>query len=147
MSDSTETVSTQKFIICGPKEEASACQIKNEIAFVKYIAKAKHPSIPVPKIYAYNIKQSRSDSPYIALEFIDGHLIDCLWFSLTDPEKASIAYEVADVIFTLNMGGIGCLTVRHSLEPTVEGFEPFRGEYSLSLSGLYQHTAKEPCVG
>ena len=130
MSNSAETVSTQKVIICGPKEEASACQIKNEIAFLDYIAKAKHPSIPIPKFYAYKNKQSRSDSPYIAMKFIDGQLVDRLWFSLTEPERTSIAYEVADVIVTLsevNLGDSGCLTVERSLETTVDSFELFRG--------------------
>ena len=84
------------------------------------------------------------------MEFIDGQLVYCLWFSLTEPEKASIAYEVADFIVKLSgvsLGGIDCLTVKHSLGSTVEGFELFRGRVSLSLSRMCQHTAKEDCVG
>ena len=79
------------------------------------------------------------------MEFIDGQLLNCLWFSLTEPENASIAYEVADIIVNsseVNLDGIGCLTVKHSLGPTVEGFEVFKGRVSLSLSRMCQHTVK-----
>ena len=68
------------------------------------------------------------------MEFMDGQLVDCLWFSLTEPEKASTAYEVAEFVVKLsevNLGGIGCLTVKDNLGLTVEGFELFRGRVSL----------------
>lgn len=95
--DSNEIFSHRKIIMREPKEKASACQIENEIAFLTYIAK-HHPLLPVPKVYAYNIKQSGSDSPYIAMEFIDGQPLDSLWFGLTELEKATVANEVAEVI-------------------------------------------------
>lgn len=119
-------------IIREPKEEAWSCQIENEIAFLTYLAK-NHPSIPVPKVYTYNIKQSGSDSPYIATEFIDSRPLDCLWSSLTETEKASVAEEVARIIGTLseiNLGGIGGFTLEHRLGPTVEGFKLFKGKLS-----------------
>ena len=127
-----ETLSPRKIIIREPKEEASACQIENEIAFLTYIAK-NHPSIPVPQVYAYNIKQSGSNSPYLAMEFIDGQPLDSLWFSLTEAEKVSVADGVADIIVKLseiNLGGIGGLTLEHSLGPTVEGLKLFKGRVS-----------------
>lgn len=49
---------------------------------------------------------------------IDGQLVDCLWFSLTEPEKAHIAYEVVDVIVKLsevNLGVVGCFTLKHKV--------------------------------
>ena len=79
------------------------------------------------------------------MEFIDGHLVDCLQFSLTEPEKASIAYEVVDVIVKsseVNLGGIDCLTMKHSLGSTVEGFELYKGRVSLSLSRMCQHSER-----
>lgn len=109
-------------IIREPKEEAWSCQVENEIAFLTYLAK-NHPSIPVPKVYTYNIKQSGSDSPYIAMEFIDGRPLDCLWFSLTKTEKASVADEVAQIIGTLseiNLGGIGGFTLEHRSDPLLK---------------------------
>ena len=126
------TLSTRKIIIREPKEKSSPCQIENEIAFLTYVAK-HHPSIPVPKVYAYNTKESGSDSPYIAMEFIDGQPLDSLWFSLTESEKASVADEVAQIIATLSgidLGGIGGLTLEHKLGPTVEGMKLFKGRVS-----------------
>lgn len=132
ISESVETLSSRIIVIREPKEEASPCQIENEIAFLTYIAE-HHPSIPVPKVYAYNIKQSGSDSPYIAMEFIDGQPLDSLWSSLTETEKASVADRVAQIIVTLseiNLGGIGGLTLEHKLGPTVEGMKLFKGRVS-----------------
>ena len=83
------------------------------------------------------------------MKSIGGQLEDCLWFSLTEPEKAGIAYEVVDRMVRLSevkMGVIGFLTVKHSLRTAIEGFEIFEGRVSLSLSRLCQHTAKESCV-
>ena len=83
------------------------------------------------------------------MKSIDGLLEDFLWFSLTEPEKAGIAYKVGDVMVRLsevNLGVIGCLTVKHSLWTAIEGSELFIGRVSLSLSRMIQHTAKENCV-
>ena len=132
ISDSTETLLCRKIIIREPKETASTCQIENEIAILTYIA-THHPSIPVPQVYAYNIKQSGSDSPYIAMEFIDGQPLDSIWFGLTELEKASVANEVAEIIVELSeidLGGIGGLTLEHRLGPTVEGLKLFGGRVS-----------------
>lgn len=84
-------------------------------------------------MYAYNIKQSGSDSPYIALEFIDGQPLDSIWFGLTELEKASVANEVAEIIVELSeidLGGIGGLTLEHRLGPTVEGLKLSKGRVS-----------------
>ena len=133
ISDSgVKTLSSRKVIIREPKEEASPCEIENEIAFLTYISK-HHPSIPVPKVYAYNIRQSGSNSPYIAMEFIDGQPLDSVWSSLTESEKASLADQVAQIIVTLgeiDLGGIGGLTLEHKLGPTVEGTKLFKGRVS-----------------
>lgn len=138
-SDSTNTLSSREFIIREPKEEASPCQIENEIAFLTYMAK-HHPSIPVPKVYAYNIKQSGSNSPYIAMEFIDGQPLDSSWFSLTEIEKTIVTDEVAQIIATLSeidLGGIGGLTLEHTLGPTVEGFKLFKGRNKFHSPTFY----------
>ncbi|CAD6574326.1 MAG: hypothetical protein ASARMPRED_006663 [Alectoria sarmentosa] len=137
--DSVETLSSRKIIIREPKEEASPCQIENEVAFLTYVAK-HHPSILVPKVYAYDLKQSGSNSPYIAMKFIDDQPLDSVWFELTESEKASIADEVAQIIVALsetNLGGIGGLTLEHELGPTVEGFKLFKGSDKFHSPAFY----------
>ena len=65
------------------------------------------------------------------MEFMDGQLVDCLWFSLTEPEKASTAYEVAEFIVKLsevNLGGIGCLTVKVVLDLPSKALNYSEGE-------------------
>ena len=80
------------------------------------------------------------------MEFIDGQPLDSLWFSLTEPEKASVVDEVAQIIATLSqidLGGIGGLTLDHKLGPTVEGMKLFKGRVSQCRSrGLFHDTAK-----
>lgn len=105
--------------------------VKNEIAFPTYITK----SIPVPKVYTYDIRQSGPDSPYFAMGLTDGQLY-YLWYGLKVSEKASIANKVADVIVKwseTNLGRIGYMTLKHGHGHMVEGFELFKGRVSRSL--------------
>ena len=79
------------------------------------------------------------------MESIDGQLLDSLWVSLTEPVKASVADEVAEIIVRLseiNLGGIGGLTLKHDFGPTVEGHNSFRGRISQFLRrGVHHHIA------
>ncbi len=130
--DIGEAVFSRKVVIREPKEEASPCQIENEIAFLTYIAK-HHPSIPVPKVYTFNIDQKGSNSPFIAMEFIEGQPLDSQWSGLSEPEKTTIVDEIAQLVVQLgeiDLGGIGGLTLDHTLGPTVEGIKLFKGRVS-----------------
>lgn len=99
------------------------------MAFLTYIAK-NYPSLQVPRVYAYNLKHSGLDSPYIAMEFIEGEPLDAAWGSLSEASKETITDDIAQIIVEMgdiNLGGIGSLTLEHSLGPTVEGVKLFRG--------------------
>ena len=81
-------------------------------------------------MYADKIKESGSNSPYIAMELIDDQPLDSSWSSLTELDKLVVTDEVAQIIATpseVNVGGIGGLTLEHTLGPTVEGFKLFKG--------------------
>ncbi len=106
----------------------------NEIAFLTYLAE-HHPSIPVPKVYAYSTQQLGYNSPFIAMEYIDGQPLDVMWSALSLEAKGIIANEIAQVIVNLgeiDLGGIGGLTLEHTLGPIVEGIKLFRGRVRLS---------------
>lgn len=67
-----------KFIRREPTEDALLPnQIENEIGFLTYIAK-NHPSIPVPRVYAYDVG-SQSSTPFIAVEYIRGEPLSTAW--------------------------------------------------------------------
>lgn len=108
------------------------------MAFLTYIAK-NYPSLPVPRVYAYNLKHSGLDSPYIAMEFIEGEPLDTAWSSLSEASKGTITNDIAHVVVemgNINLGGIGSLTLKHQLGPTVEGVKLFRGRVGDPNYGL-----------
>ena len=91
-----------------------------------------HPAIPVPKVYAYNIRDG--ESPYIAMEYIQGDPLSSVWKSYSEPEKLVVAQSIADLILDLGeipFDRIGGLTLKHEVGPTVEGVKLFKGRVSL----------------
>lgn len=87
-----------------------------------------HPSIPVPKVYAYNTGEF--GEPYTAMEYINGEPLSSVWNSFTEPEKWELARSIADIILDLGeitFDCIGGLTLGYNLGPTVEGAKLFKG--------------------
>ena len=125
-----------KVVFREPKEIASRCQMINEIAFLTYLAK-HYPSISVPRIYAYSLDEEGINSPYIALEYIEGQPLDTSWATLSLTEKEAIVDQIAAILVQLgeiNVGAIGGLTLDHQPGPTVEGVKLFRGRVSIPTS-------------
>ena len=113
---------SRKVIIREPNDNAPQCQIENEIAFLAYIK--QHSPIPVPRVYAYSTQQVGSNSPYIAMEYVEGWPLDVLWEGLSEPEKEAIVAEIAQIIVELAEIDLGCmcgLTLKQNPGPTVEG--------------------------
>ena len=132
---SEKTSMARKVIIREPNGDASQCQIENEIAFLTFIAKY-HPSIPVPKVYAYSTQKVGCRSPFIAMEYIEGRPLDSAWNTLLEPEKEAIVAEIAQIIVELAEIDLGCicgLTLEHKPGRTVEGVKLFRGRVSLFI--------------
>ena len=80
-----------------------------------------NPSIPVPKVYAYD--NGESGQPFIAMEYVNGEPLSSVWNSLTEPEKWDLARSIADIILDLGeitFDYIGGLTLGHKTEPTVK---------------------------
>ena len=103
-------------------------QIENEIAHLIFIAK-NHPSIPVPKVYAYDTGKTGSE-PFIMMEYIDGQPLSSAWSTYTEDEKLAAARQVAEIIVKLSeitFDRIGGLTLTHEIGPTVEGMKLFKG--------------------
>lgn len=57
-------------------------QIENEIAFLTYITQY-HPSIPVPKVYAYETGISGRPT-FIAMEHVEEQHLSGTWNTLTE---------------------------------------------------------------
>lgn len=120
---------SRRIVIREPKEGASPCQLINELAFLTYLAK-HHPSIPVPQVYTYNLNTAGLDSPYVAMEYIEGEPLDAAWGRLSETSKETITDDIAQIVLemgAIDLGGIGGLTLEHKLGPTVEGVKFFRG--------------------
>lgn len=67
------------------------------------------------------------------MEFIEGQPLDSQWSGLSEPEKTTIVDEIAQLVVQLgeiDLGGIGGLTLDHTLGPTVEGIKLFKGRVS-----------------
>ena len=129
LQDSGSEETFRNVVIREPNANSSPCQVENEIAFLTYLAK-NHPSVPVPEIYAYSTLQMGPNSPFIAMEFIDGQPLDAIWNIISYGEKETIVNEIASIIVELgeiDLGGIGGLTLEHQLGPTVEGIKLFKG--------------------
>jgi aminoglycoside phosphotransferase (APT) family kinase protein len=137
LSNSTEALPSSKFVLREPSEDALLPhQIENEVAFLTYIGK-NHPSILVPRIYAY---ETRSDTPFIAMEYIEGTSLNEVWMTYTESEKVEMAKDVAAIIVDLaeiTFNGIGGLTLSHTLGPTVEGIKLFRGRDRFHSAECY----------
>lgn len=137
LSNSTEALPSSKFVLQEPAQDALLpYQVENEVAFLTYIGK-NHASIPVPKVYAY---ETRSRTPFIAMEYIEGTTLSEVWMTYTEPEKLAIASDIADTIVDLagiTFGGIGGMTLSHTLGPTVEGIKLFRGRHKFHCKDCY----------
>ena len=113
-------------------------QIENEIAFLTYITQY-HPSIPVPKVYAYEAGIS-GRPPFIAMEHVEGQCLSDAWNTLTEREKLIVANDIATIIAELGeirFGAIGGMTLAHTIGPTVEGVKLFRGRSKFHSPSCY----------
>ena len=123
------SISTLKVILREPNDDALLpWQIENEVAHLTFIAK-NHPSIPVPKVYAYDTGKTGNE-PFILMEYIDGQPLSTAWTTYTEDEKWAAARQVARIVVEMSeitSQRIGGLTLTHETGPTVEGIKLFRG--------------------
>ena len=122
-------ISSLKVILREPNDDALLpWQIENEVAHLTFIAK-NHPSIPVPKVYAYDTGKTGNE-PFILMEYIDGQPLSTAWTTYTEDEKWAAARQVAQIVVEMSeitSQRIGGLTLTHETGPTVEGMKLFRG--------------------
>ena len=81
-------------------------------------------------MYAYSTEQVGFNSPFIAMEYIEGQPLDTLWDSLSQTEKETIIDEIVQLLVEMgeiDLGTIGGMTLNHTLGSTVEGIKLFRG--------------------
>lgn len=84
----------------------------------------------MPKIYAYSTQQVGSNSPFIAMKYMEGQPLDAVWNDLSQAEKKTVIDEIARTLVAIgeiNLGGIGGMTLDHVLGPTGEGIKLFGG--------------------
>ena len=124
--------SMYKAILREPNDDALLpYQIENEIAHLIYITE-NHPSIPVPKVYAYDTGTTGNE-PFILMEYIDGQPLSSAWSTYTEDDKSTAARQVAQIIVEMSeitFDRIGGLTLTHDIGPTVEGIKLFKGRVS-----------------
>lgn len=131
--------SMYKAILREPNDDALLpYQIENEIAHLIFIAN-NHPSIPVPKVYAYDTGTT-GNQPFILMEYIDGQPLSSAWSTYTEVDKLTAARQVAQIIVEMSeitFDRIGGLTLAYDIGPTVEGMKLFKGRVrSLKVARL-----------
>lgn len=118
-----------KLILQEPTEDPLLSnQIENKIGFLTYIAK-NHTSIPVPRVYAYDV-DSQSSTPFIPMEYIRGEPLSTAWKSYTQAQKLDIASSLATMIVDMAEIRFDCirgLRSSHAPGPRVEGPKLFKG--------------------
>ena len=161
-SEQDGTTSLHTAILREPNDDAFLpWQIENEVAHLTFIAK-DHPSIPVPKVYAYDDGKTGNE-PYITMEYIDGQPLDSVWTAYSEDEKLAAARQVAQTIIemgTITFDRIGGLTLEHEIgqrwrvcvcvcNSYIGG--PCPCSYPFPLKGVAQsatvftHSALRPC--
>ena len=129
LSGQNFATSLYKAILREPNDDALLpWQMENEVAHLTFIAK-NYPSIPVPKVYAYDLGESGNE-PFIMMEYIDGQPLSSAWTTYSEDEKLAAARQVAQMIVEMSeitFHCIGGLTLTHDKGPTVEGVKLFRG--------------------
>ena len=114
-------------------------RLRNEVACLQYLA-AKVPSIPAPKVYAWDDGSSSVSGPaFIVEEFIEGQPLNAVWPQLTENEKATITWEIANVLVDLGetrFHVIGGLALDAIAGPTIEAAKVFHGRVSAVKAKL-----------
>ena len=75
-------------------------QVRNEVGWLKHMTK-HHPSIPVPKVYAYSDGSPSGQHPFVAEEFIGGQPLSEAWKSYSELEKEEAARKIATIVIQL----------------------------------------------
>ncbi|KAI9656749.1 MAG: hypothetical protein M1821_003388 [Bathelium mastoideum] len=137
----TEAGVERNFVLRIPQDTPSLqpYQLRHEVACLQFISE-KLPRIPAPKVYAWNGGSSDASHAFIAEEFIPGQRLSEAWPQLTEHEKSTVCWEIANVVADLGetrfelIGGFAT----HSTEgPTIELVKIFNGRAKFHLPHCY----------
>lgn len=127
----------RKIILRTPKSDIlQPYKIRQEAACLKYLAENK-PSIPAPRLFAWDDGTSDSATPFIAEEFIEGQRLSVVWPQLNEQEKFNIIREIASVIADLGETRFQCIggvSKDSPAGPSVESVNVFNGWVSHVLN-------------
>lgn len=128
--EETQTSEDKKLVLRISRDTPSLgpYQVQHEVACLNFLAN-NLPSIPAPKVYAWN-DGSNSGQSFVAEEFIDGQRLSVIWPQLTEEQKSGICREIANVIADLGetrFQFIGGLTLDSFAGPTIEAAKIFNG--------------------
>jgi aminoglycoside phosphotransferase (APT) family kinase protein len=120
-----------KFVLRIPRTDTPSLkpyQVRHEVGCLRFLEK-NLPSIPAPRIYAWNDGLS-GVTPFIAEEFMDGRRLSVLWPQLTEKQKTTIIEEIANIVADLGetrFQAIGGFTHDSHAGPTIEAAKVFNG--------------------
>lgn len=131
----------KKFVLRIPRETASLLpyQLRHEVACLRFLAQ-NVPSIPAPRVYAWDDGSSGSGPAFIAEEFIEGQRLSVVWPQLTEEQKGNISWEIANVIADLGetrFQSIGGLALDSPAGPTIEAAKIFNGREKFHSPECY----------
>ena len=131
-------VCKEKQVVLRVQREAVTClqpyKLRHEVACLQYLAK-NLPSVPAPRVYAWDDGTSQIDPPFIVEEYIKGQRLSIAWPTLTEAEKTSIVREIAGVTAALGetrFHAIGGFTLELQPGPTIEAAKLFNGRVGVS---------------
>ncbi|KAK5460847.1 hypothetical protein LTS15_002910 [Exophiala xenobiotica] len=132
-----------KFVLRIPRRETPSLkpyQLRHEVGCLRFLEK-NLPSIPAPRIYAWNDGFSNSGvPPFIAEEFMDGQRLSVLWPQLTEDQKTTIIREIANVVADLGetrFPKISGFTHDSHAGPTIEAAKVFNGRAEFHSPEYY----------
>ena len=120
----------QRYVLRIPRGNALLPhQPRNEVAWLTFI-RERLPNVPVPEVYHYSISENEEETYFIAEEFVEGETLNTVWKTFDEATKLEVSRQIAQIVVDLadtTFDGIGDLMLDHTLGPTVESWNLYKG--------------------
>jgi hypothetical protein len=113
-----------------------AYQVRHEVACLRFLEEHL-PSIPAPRVRAWDVGSSRAGPAYIAEDFVPVQRLSVAWPELTEAQKTTVSREIASVVADLGetrFHSIGGLALDSPAGPTIEAAKLFHGRVVILVS-------------
>lgn len=123
----------KKLVLRIPRQDTNSLQpyqLRHEVACLQFLAE-NLPNIPVPRVFLWDDCIGHA---FIVQEYIPGQRLSLVWPDLSDDQKASICWSIANVVASLGetrFDFIGGLAQNAHAGPTIEAGKIFNGRVGI----------------